>query len=154
MITATRKANHSGIYDPHTNLMHYPKIMQPTHFRWEQVNDEEEDTHTTNGVSQLTNGVNGVHLNGTSHQDLRPKSSSKNTIFPPVKPIVSRNFMDVGPNGISGISEEILAELPPECRKAFDEAKEKELEWKNRWGTEKQDGMRGELKIAFLGFPV
>jgi chromatin structure-remodeling complex protein RSC7 len=154
-------------------MMHYPKIMQPTHVRWEQVMDEEEDTPMTNGVAQLTNGVNGVHLNGINHEEKRSKTS-----FPPVKPIVSRNFMvvdtiyetppysgmgipgpdgdaiDVGPNGLSGISDDILAELPSECRAAFDQAKEQELEWKSRWGNERTDGQRGDLKIAFLGFPV
>ena len=172
MIAASRKANLGGTYDPHTNMMHIPKIMQHTHVRWAKVQDDEEDAPMTNGVSHLTNGVNGVHLNGTSHEEHR-----SNTIFPPVAPIVSRNFMvvdtvfespaqpfgvpgpdgdswDVGPNGISGISEDILAELPPDCRAAFDEAKEQELEWKNRWSNERTDGARGELKIAFLGFPV
>ena len=172
MIAASRKANLNGVYDPHTNMMHYPKIMQPTHFRWEKIQDVEDDVSMTNGVSHLTNGVNGVHLNGTHHEEQRT-----NTNFSPVKPIVSRNFMvvdtvfespaqpygipgrdgdslDVGPNGLSGISEDILAELPPECRSAFDEAKEQEMEWKNKWTNERTDGGRGELKIAFLGFPV
>lgn len=173
MIAASRKANLNGVYDPHTNMMHYPKIMQPTHFKWTRVTDEEDDVPMTNGISHLTNGVNGVHLNGTYHS---PAPST--SLFPPVKPIVSRNFMvvdtvyetpphsgmgipgpdgdamDVGPNGLSGISDDILAELPPQCRIAFDEAKAQELEWKNRWSTERKDGARGELKIAFLGFPV
>lgn len=157
--------------------MHYPKIMQPTHYRWEQVHDEEPSSPTTNGVAHLTNGVNGVHLNGTSHHH-EPEPKRQKTKFAPVKPIVSRNFMvvdtvfespphsgmgipgpdgdslDVGTNGLAGISEEILAELPAECRAAFDQAKEEELEWKNQWQTERQDGARGDLKIAFLGFPV
>ena len=177
-MTAIRHANRDGVYDTNTNMMFYPKIMQPTHYRWELVNDEEDgDTPMSNGISHLTNGVNGVHLNGTSHHHQRSKPKS-NTIFPPVKPVVSRNFMvvdtvfesppyngmgvpgpdgdafDVGPNGISGISDDILAELPPDCRAAFDEAKSRELQWKSRWGSEKEDGMRGDLKIAFLGFPV
>lgn len=175
MIAASRKANLGGVYDPHTNMMHYPKIMQHTHARWEQVMDEErdEDSHMTNGISHLTNGVDGVHLNGAHHKALH-----RNTIFPPVKPIVSRNFLvvdtvfespsysgigipgpdgdtvDVGANGLSGINEDILADLPADCRRAFQEAKEREMEWKGRWGSEHMDGSRGDLKIGFLGFPV
>lgn len=173
MIAAARKANLGGIYDPHTNMMHYPKIAQHSHVRWEKVNDEDGDAPMTGGIARLTNGVDGVHLNGT---DSRAKHEG--TIFPPVKPIVSRNFMvvdtvfespahpstgfpgpdgdtlDVGPNGLSGISDDILSELPSDCRMAFDQAKEQESEWKNRWSTERNDGARGDLKIAFLGFPV
>jgi chromatin structure-remodeling complex protein RSC7 len=173
MVAASRKANLEGVYDPHTNMMHYPKIMQHTHVRWEQVTDEDNDAHMTNGISHLTNGVNGVHLNGTRHDETRRK-----TKFPPVDPIISRNFMvvdtifespphsglgipgpdgdalDVGTNGISNISDDILDELPAECRRAFEEAKERELEWKGRWGSEHRDGARGDVKIGFLGFPV
>jgi chromatin structure-remodeling complex protein RSC7 len=173
MIAASRKANIGGVYDPHTNMMHLPKIMQHTHARWEQVADKDEDVHMTNGISHVTNGVNGVHLNGTRH-----KESHRNTIFPPVKPIVSRNFMvvdtvfesppcsglgipgpdgdalDVGANGLRNINEDVLAELPADCKRAFEEAKERELEWKSKWGSEHRDGARGDLKIGFLGFPV
>jgi chromatin structure-remodeling complex protein RSC7 len=79
-----------------------------------------------------------------------------------VKPIYSKNYMivdtiyesapgstlgvpgpdgddyDLGFNGLSSISDDIKAELPPECRKAFDDALEKEKQWKNKWGTESQ----------------
>jgi chromatin structure-remodeling complex protein RSC7 len=173
MIAASRKANLDGVYDPHTNMMHYPKIMQHTHVRWEQVTDEVEDAHMANGISHLTNGVNGVHLNGTRHDEVH-----HNTIFPPVKPIVSRNFLvvdtvfespsysgmgipgpdgdalDVGTNGLSTIGGDILAELPADCRRALEEAKEREMQWKSKWGSEHRDGARGNLKIGFLGFPV
>lgn len=147
--------------------------MQHTHARWEQVHDVDEDSHMTNGVSELTNGVNGVHINGN-----HPKPTHSNTIFPPVKSIVSRNFLvvdtvfesppctglgipgldgdtlDVGPNGLPDIDEDLLSELPPECRQAFTEAKEREMEWKTRWASEAESGARGNLKIGFLGFPV
>ncbi|KAL9119666.1 MAG: hypothetical protein Q9187_003781, partial [Circinaria calcarea] len=31
VLTANRRQNLEGVYEPHTNLIHYPKIMQPTH---------------------------------------------------------------------------------------------------------------------------
>ena len=121
--------------------------MQPTHAKWVQIDDEAE----ANG--QLTNGH-------TNEEDEVP------TMFTPVKPIYSRNYMivdtayetpqysnlgvpgpdgdvyDMGFNGLSSISDDIKAELPPECLVAFEEALAKELEWKNKWGTEGTDAHR------------
>jgi len=99
-------------------------------------------------------------------------------MFSPLPPIITRNFLvvdthfssppisgvglpgpdgpvlDVGPIGLPDASEDILTELPPECRTAFEEAKSKEEMWKNSWGTEVEDGARGKLRIGFLGYPV
>jgi chromatin structure-remodeling complex protein RSC7 len=156
--------------------MHYPKITQPTHVKWEELTPE-SNGHSppkqTNGISQLTNGVHHVNLNGTA---LQP--APIHTIFTPIPQVVSRNFLvvdtkfeappisglgipgpdgdvlDVGPNGLPDVTEEMLAELPPDCRKALMDAKAKEAEWKQRWSNEVQDGARGKLKIGFLGYPV
>lgn len=49
---------------------------------------------------------------------------------------------DLGFNGLSSVSDDIKAELPPECLKAFEEALEKETQWKNKWGTETSDTHR------------
>jgi len=141
-----RRQTLPGIYDPHTNTMHYPKTMQPTHARWEQIDDNEVE------AKALTNGHTEEHM--------------VPSIFTPVKPIYSKNYMivdtvyesspsstlgvpgpdgdfhDLGLNGLSGISEEIKAELPEECRLALEEALEKEMKWKNKWGSESQSGHR------------
>jgi chromatin structure-remodeling complex protein RSC7 len=143
---ALRRNNLNGIYDPHTNNMQYPKIMQPTHARWEQIDDNEVQAKL-----RLTNGHTEDHDEG-----------EEKSIFPPVKPIYSKNFMivdtvyqsapsvnlgvpgpdgdayDLGFNGLSSVPEAIRVELPPECRKAFEDALEKEMQWKNKWGTEGQ----------------
>jgi chromatin structure-remodeling complex protein RSC7 len=87
-------------------------------------------------------------------------------MFTPVKPIYSRNYMivdtayetppysnlgvpgpdgdvyDLGFNGLSAVSDEVKAELPPESLAAFEEALAKEMEWKNKWGTEGTDAHR------------
>ncbi|KAF4633940.1 hypothetical protein G7Y89_g4179 [Cudoniella acicularis] len=147
---ALRRTNLNGIYDPHTNIMQYPKIMQPTHARWEQIDDHEVEAN-----ADLVNGDNQDH-----------KQDESSSMFPPVKPIYSRNFMivdtvyetpsasnlgvpgpdgdlyDLGFNGLSAVSDEIKAELPPECRGAFEEALAKENEWKSRWGSEGQSTHR------------
>jgi chromatin structure-remodeling complex protein RSC7 len=134
------------VYDVHTNTMHYPKTMQPTHAKWVQINDEAE----TNGLT-----------NGHTHED-----EETPTLFPPVKPIYSRNYMivdtayetpefsnlgvpgpdgdvhDMGFNGLASIPDDVKAELPPDCLAAFEEALAKEMAWKTKWGTEGSDGMR------------
>lgn len=137
------------MYDVHTNVMQYPKTMQPTHAKWVQIDDNEV---TVNG--QLTSG----HTKDRDGEAL--------SIFAPVKPIYSRNYMivdtayetppysnlgvpgpdgdvyDMGFNGLSTISDDIKAELSPECLAAFEEALAKEMEWKNKWGTEGTDAHR------------
>ncbi|KAF2097005.1 nuclear localization protein [Rhizodiscina lignyota] len=171
VLVAERRRNLDGIYDPHTNLMTYPKIMQPTHAKWVEVAADEDQTNgtklPTNGTNGVTNGVNGHHA-----------PSPENSRFAPVPPVVARNylvvdthfespaapgqgipgadggFIDVGTNGLSDVPEDVLGELPPECREAFEQAKREELGWKDKWGTEMRDGMRSELQIGYMGYPV
>jgi len=138
-----RRANLNGIYDPHTNMMQYPKSMQPTHAKWVQIDDNEVEANYG--------------------EDLGQEGS---TMFTPVKPVYSRNYMiidtvfesasssnlgvpgpdgdahDLGFNGLSSISDDIKAELPPECLKAFEEALKRERQWKSKWATETEDGSR------------
>ncbi|SPN96880.1 related to nuclear localization protein NPL6 [Cephalotrichum gorgonifer] len=134
MLTAARAYQSKGIYDIHTNMMHFPATMQPTHARIEQV--------------PLADG----------------ESPSESKAFPDVPPRVVRNFlvmdtyMETPPSGISAaaygktinadfltpfrglnaVSDDIKDLLPPECRKAFDDASAQELEWKARWGSESE----------------
>ncbi|KAI1302471.1 hypothetical protein F5Y03DRAFT_209461 [Xylaria venustula] len=133
-LAAVRRQNISGVYDVHTNLMQYPAVMQPTHARIEQV------------------------VNSSSPTDL-----DSNPRFPPLDPRIPRNFtvidtyMETPPaslssavyekrevpaflsefQGLGAVSSDILNDLPPECREAFDKALEKEKAWKATWGTEK-----------------
>lgn len=147
---AFRRQILNGIYDPHTNIMQYPKTMQPSHARWERIDD-----HDVEANESLTNGHGHV-----------VEDNDAPTIFTPVKPIYSKNYMivdtvyesaptslfgvpgpdgdfhDLGANGLSGISNEVKAELPAECLKAFDDAVENEMHWKMKWGTEGQFGHR------------
>jgi chromatin structure-remodeling complex protein RSC7 len=152
MLAAFRRNNLNGVYDIHTNQMHYPRIMQPTHARIEQV-------------------VDSGNNESTSQQ--QPKS----TVFPALNPSISRNFLvmdthlETPPAGISpavydlpfrgdrsnldyqisaeadflapfrglnAVSEEIRALLPEECRIAFDEAREREREWLAKRANEKE----------------
>ncbi|RAL65044.1 hypothetical protein DID88_001151 [Monilinia fructigena] len=40
----------------------------------------------------------------------------------------------IGMDGLCGVSEDVLAVLPEDCRKAFEEARERERKWKRQWG--------------------
>lgn len=53
----------------------------------------------------------------------------------------------LGMDGLSGVSEDVLDVLPEDCRRAFEEAREREREWKGRWGVEGVDGGRRSVKV-------
>ena len=129
--------------------MQYPKSMQPTHARWEQIDDNEAE-------------ANSAYAN---------TNENESNFFPTVKPIYSRNYMIVdtvmesapasnmgipGPdsegidlsfNGLSGVSQEIRDTLPAESRAAFEEALAREKLWKGKWNTEMTDGCRRDPRI-------
>ncbi|KAL2267101.1 hypothetical protein VTJ83DRAFT_4378 [Remersonia thermophila] len=162
ILSAVRRNNLNGVYDIHTNQMHYPRIMQPTHARIEQVIDRDDSA---------------------SKDGQRQASSSSSAVFPPLKPSIARNFLvmdmhlesppaGVAPisydlpfrpaagnpdheasaaadflapfKGLRAVSDDIRALLPEECRRAFDAAREREEKWLERWGDEKDVTSRKE----------
>lgn len=167
-LAANRRQNLAGVYDVHTNAMQYPKIMQPTHARWEQIlpslPDAQFSRHTTPPDNNLPNGI----LNGINDGDKVASS-----LFPAVPPVFPRNFLitdtyyrnpptstlgypgpdgstlDIGPNGLSHVCEDVLAELPEECRVSFEKAKAEELRWKESWGSEKDDHARAQIPVTY-----
>lgn len=144
--------------------------MQPSHAKWEQVLPEQ----SPDPLLLLTNG----HTPTNGHTSSPTNSLQPPPLFKPVPDVVARNRLvtdivyqsppvsnlgvpgpdgdinDLGPNGLSAISRDLLDELPEDCRAAFEEALRAEVEWKGRWGTEAKDGSRGKLRIGFNGFPV
>ncbi|KAI9786599.1 MAG: hypothetical protein M1839_006149 [Geoglossum umbratile] len=173
LLTSRRKTL-GGVYDPHTNSMQYPSIMQPTHIRWEQLPspsptpgpDTKTSSDLTNMNEALTNGTATLSINDTEPQD--PPS-----IFPVPAPVYTRNFMiadtyfaspslsglgvpgpdgdewDVGLNGLSSVTDDVVALLPPECLSPFLEARKEERKWKESWSAEAEDGARGKLRVGF-----
>ena len=151
-----RQTNLDGLYDVLTNSIQYPSHIQPTHSRWEQLGgrDEEDDSH-----EPLTNGY--------VDDDRETKREESVTRFPHLPPIYSRNFrihdlvlegapetfprdaglqLDQDNFGISSLSmipDEVVEELPLECRTAFDAALSREADWKSKWLAETVDGCRG-----------
>lgn len=158
-------------------MMFYPKAMQPTHAKWEQI--APPGSHGTS-TQRLTNGTPHVNGDSTSQNGPAAAQEERPTIFSDVPPVVSRNFAVIdtaysappisnagfpgpdgmitdttsGAQGLSGVPADVLDELPEDCRKGFEEAKAAEVGWKQQWSTEGNSGMRGALKIGFSGYPV
>ncbi|MCJ1473833.1 hypothetical protein MMC13_002485 [Lambiella insularis] len=177
-LTEMRRANLAGVYDVHTNHVHLPKIMQPTHAKWEAVDEISPATDTENPIP---NGISDLNLtdNNTPTNDPRNLDTASSpppppkVHFTPVPPLIQRNFLtadeyyvrppisnlgvpgpvssefDCGPKGLTDVSDEIIALLPEECRGPFFEARELEIQWKARFKTEQEDGHRADLKITY-----
>ncbi|KAH8732238.1 chromatin remodelling complex Rsc7/Swp82 subunit-domain-containing protein [Phaeosphaeriaceae sp. PMI808] len=137
-LSALRKANLEGVYDPHTNLMCYPKVTQPTHARWEEVPAAETD------VPPL---VREKYLVIDSHFQQPPFAGLG-------LPGPDANFIDVGTNGLPDLDKEDLQNMKPEEREAFTYVKNEEAEWRSQWGGETTDGARAKPRIGFVGVPV
>jgi chromatin structure-remodeling complex protein RSC7 len=137
-LAAIRRQALDGTYDAHTNIMHYPKAMQPTHARWEEVPSSESDVPAIVSRNYL--------VVDTYYQS------------PPISglgiPGPDGDYVDIGVNGLPELDEEDLSTLPPKARAAFEEAKKEESEWKHQWHSEKVDGARARLRIGFTGVPV
>lgn len=165
ILTGMRQANLHGVYDMHTNMMHYPATMQPTHARIEAVPLEPQQSEQSK--AQENDGT------------------SSSTIFKPLPPTVPRNFrvvdtvLETPPSGIapasydrrffldgdraggkssstdflapfrglSAVPDEIRDLLPTECRAAFDQAQQREREWHSKWGPEKEAACRRDPVI-------
>lgn len=168
-----RRQNLNGVYDIHTNVMQYPKIMQPTHGRWEQmppsppslgalgINANQADGTPPGGTSSQLHGTGPVEMPGSD------------SVFPDIAPVYIRNYMiadtyyvsppvsglgipgpdeevlDIGPPGLSNVPDDVAAELPKECRRAFEEIQMEELKWKHGWGGEVKDRARAKLRISY-----
>jgi chromatin structure-remodeling complex protein RSC7 len=149
-LTAARRSNLNGVYDINTNLMFYPKIMQPTHIKWEPVVSGDEN-HSTNGESGIFKPLPDLIARNYLVTDTYFESAPRANLGVPGP---DGDADDLCTNGLSTIPQDVLDELPEECRAAFEEAKSAELSWKSKWHDEHNDGARGKLRIGFNGFPV
>ncbi len=164
----SRRQNLNGAYDVHTNVMQYPKIMQPTHARWEQVSPLiQKSPVLPNPADRVNRGNDGG--GGT----VAGPDSTAEALFPDIPPVFTRNFMitdtyyvtpvsstlgypgpdehivDVGPGGLTHISEHVLAALPEDCRQYFLKARSEERVWKESWAGENDDSARAKLRITY-----
>lgn len=172
ILARNRHQNLEGVYDTHTNVMQYPKIMQSTHAYWEQLS-------TSLGAPKtLWNTPNYGRENAAQQNRLERENENDDmpfaeTIFPNVAPIFTRNLLvtdtyflapplsglgfpgpdgeifDIGPGGLIQVPENVVAELPNGCRQAFDAARAEEAKWKATWGGEIADAARAQLRISY-----
>ncbi|RAK95109.1 uncharacterized protein BO80DRAFT_430155 [Aspergillus ibericus CBS 121593] len=74
LISLARRENLEGQYDIHTNVVQYPKIMQPTHARWERLPPPDPRVAT-----KLAKGLSTLSLtNGTDEEEPAAVSSEAN----------------------------------------------------------------------------
>ncbi|KAJ4324705.1 chromatin structure-remodeling complex subunit RSC7 [Neodidymelliopsis sp. IMI 364377] len=137
-LSALRRANMTGVYDPHTNLMCYPKTTQPTHARWERVPAAETDVPPIVARKYLI----------VDKMFQQPPFAGLGLPGP------DADYIDVGTNGLPKLDDEVLAEMKPEEREAFEQIKSEETEWRSQWGGEITDGARSKPRIGFVGVPV
>jgi chromatin structure-remodeling complex protein RSC7 len=156
-----------------TNVMQYPKIMQPTHARWKQLPASSKAlTPGRLTASQEVMSLAKEDVTEVSAQGIEWFPNGE-TIFPQVTSVISRNFMvadvcyvsppvsglgnpgpeddisDIGPGALSQVPQCIRAELPVQCRQAFDGMRVTETMWKAQWGVEAVDRARGQLRISY-----
>lgn len=152
VLSAVRRQNLNGVYDIHTNTMFYPRTMQPTHARIVQVNDSEvsPDAHKSKVFPPLKPSISRNFLVLDTHLETPPAGISPAAYDVPFR--TSRadyeNWLATdftAPfKGLMAVSDEIRDLLPPECRAAFDRAREQEENWFAKWGDEKDCTSRRE----------
>ncbi|CDM35102.1 hypothetical protein DTO013E5_3018 [Penicillium roqueforti] len=69
-----RRANLGGVYDVHTNIMQHPKIMQPTHARWERVSPA-----PTSVPTELTTNMNSLNISNEASSSGHEKQTPHET---------------------------------------------------------------------------
>ena len=148
-LSENRRAASNGIYDVQTNIVQYPQNTQPTHARWEAVDDKDasqKDTSITHNTVPTTNseGRDGglSKLESVFSRNFRIHDTY---LQRPPESNFDRPGLDKAQTSLLSIPDNVLEDLPPECRKALEEAKERELAWKSKWLNEKSDGLRSHF---------
>ncbi|EGO59667.1 hypothetical protein NEUTE1DRAFT_79965 [Neurospora tetrasperma FGSC 2508] len=153
ILTSVRRANLNGVYDIHTNQMHYPHIIQPTHARITQVVDSEDASSSSSDLPPVKPSISRNFLITDVEIELPPAGISPAAYEVPFRTspadrAASARADFLAPfKGLSAVPDDIRDLLPEECRKAFDSAVKNEEEWFGRWGDEKDTTCRREPVI-------
>ncbi|KAL8934559.1 MAG: hypothetical protein Q9216_005851 [Gyalolechia sp. 2 TL-2023] len=150
-IALTRRQNLDGVYDPHTNVLQYPSIMQPTHARWEACNAYYElpDTELTNEDREADDNFFQIP------SVLERNFLIADTYFssPPVSslgiPGPDGDVRNAGPPSLPAISGSVAASVPAGSRRALHNAQQEASKWKALWKGENIDGARPQLRISY-----
>ncbi|KAK5069825.1 chromatin structure-remodeling complex subunit RSC7 [Lithohypha guttulata] len=146
MLRLVRDDMMNGVYDIHTNTMQYPRNTQPTHARWEEVDDKEHaGEDEVENLNARFSKLEPVYSRNYRIHDLCLESAPESNMPEP--------GLGFSNPGLAGISSDILDELPVECRAAFSEAAEKELSWRAKWLNESIDGHRSIPLTSLEWYP-
>ncbi|KUI53777.1 Chromatin structure-remodeling complex subunit rsc7 [Cytospora mali] len=140
-INAIRRRNNQGVYDIHTNLVQYPAIMQPTQARIEQVSPSNPDAQAFGSqiFPPLSPNIPRNFMVTDTYFETPPAGIAAVTYdYTPKSTISADHRSDsLAPfRGLSAISEDVKACLPPECLEALEKARAQEEAWHARWGVE------------------
>lgn len=99
-LAAARRPTLQGVYDPHTNLTCYPRHMQPTHAKWEPVEQRmppstkgPHDAMANGTPAPLVNGISHGHGHGHGHEpQTEPDEDHLNRLQPPSQ-LTARNYL-------------------------------------------------------------
>ena len=69
--------------------------------------------------------------------------------IPDMPPPGPDSALDDFDTSLSSVPAEIIELLDEQQRKDFEAAREGERVWRERWGNEAKDGLRGELEISY-----
>jgi chromatin structure-remodeling complex protein RSC7 len=141
-LSAMRMHNLQGVYDIHTNVMQYPAHMQPTHARWEVINDENDDSSEKEARLPRLDPVYGRNFR---IHDIWLESAPESTLPTP--------GLDGEDIGLASIPSLVLEELPAEALQALEEAKARERTWRSKWHTERTDGLRANFMPSVAWYP-
>ncbi|KAL8954149.1 MAG: hypothetical protein Q9222_000033 [Ikaeria aurantiellina] len=145
-IASMRRQNLDGVYDPHTNILQYPKIMQPTHARWEAYSIASPDAMDLGeGDSKFPNVPAILKRNFMVADTYYVGPSTSGYGFPGPE----GNIQDIGAPDRAAIADRGAPLLPPECQAALQSAHNEASEWRNFWTGEDVDGARAQLRISY-----
>jgi chromatin structure-remodeling complex protein RSC7 len=122
-------------------MMQFPATMQPTHARIVQL----PDSSTPTGSKVFTALDSKIPRNFKvidTVMETPPAGIASAAYKPGNVPDFLKPYQ-----GLGSISDDIKDLLPPECRQAFNDALEKETEWKSKWGPEADTMHRREPVI-------
>lgn len=123
--------------------MQWPSHLQPTHARWELV-DDRNNTGSSNSPGRLPR-LDPVYGRNFRIHDLCLESAPESWF--------GTTGLDEELDGLSSIPPTVLEELPADCLRSFQEAKAREAKWREKWHTERIDGLRAHLLPSVEWFP-
>ena len=136
--------------------MQYPKMMQPTHARWEQIKGQAsskkalEESDGTDGKVEADWAVLPEMPTFYAQKFMVTDTCLETpSISTSGYPGPDGNLMDVDPPTLTDIPDDVAISLPIECQESLFKAQSREASWKRRWGREEESALRAEVKVTY-----